>query len=116
MTDHEQRKFEDQLRQLKPGKLPEELVRQIQATVLSGPVPSPKAVAHSPGFLQILRWLIPAAAVLLVTAVVWRYRDNSGEQRMSVITSQENRGNAALKPSCIATATNNAAVRSSTAG
>ena len=88
MTEHEQERFEACLRQLKPGKLPEGLVERIQAEVTS-PAPSPITVPRAPGFLQILRWLIPATAVILITAVIWHRKENSSEQGLPELALQE---------------------------
>lgn len=97
MTDHEQQKFEARLRQLKPGKLPEELVARIQADVSIVPKSSPTTSNRSPGFLQILRWLIPATAAIVVTAIVWHRQPNSShELDLSNLNSQA--GSVAAEP------------------
>ena len=89
MTEHEQENFEAQLRQLKPGKLPEELVARIQAGVSTAAKCSRTVAKQSPDFLQILRWLIPATAAVVVTAVVWHRQPNSDGQGLSNLDSQE---------------------------
>ena len=92
MSDHEQDKFEAELRQLKPGKLPEDLVARIQTAVSTSPVHSSQTAPRAPlsaGFLQILRWLVPATAAILIAAVVWHRQQDSGEPVASTVASQE---------------------------
>jgi len=88
VTDQEQERFEAQLRQLKPGSLPEELVARIEAgmSTLPGDARRPQP---SPGLLQVLRWLIPATAAVVVTTVVWHRQSNSREPGLSNVASQE---------------------------
>ena len=89
MSDHEQEKFEAQLRQLKPGKLPENLATRIQDAVSSRSQSSTEPRRVTPGFLQILRWLVPATAAVIVTALLWQHQQNSGEQGVSSVDLQE---------------------------
>lgn len=89
MTDHEQEKFDAQLRQLKPAKLPEELVARIQAAVSSSTSSPRQTTQTSPSFLQILRWLIPATAVLIVVAALLHRQQNTREPALSNVASQE---------------------------
>jgi len=75
VTEHEQEGFEAQLRQVKPGGLPEELMVRLRTSVVSSPAATSRNSGQSrpsPDFLQILKWLIPATAAILITAVIWR--------------------------------------------
>lgn len=76
MTDREQQEFEAALRRTRPVKLPEELRSRLLAAA-----PSPKKARSAPpwpalavlGWLRVLRLAAPAAAVVLIAAViVWR--------------------------------------------
>ncbi|HEX5219631.1 MAG TPA: hypothetical protein VFZ59_08690 [Verrucomicrobiae bacterium] len=99
MSDHEQEKFEAQLRQLKPGKLPEDLVARIQDAVSSRPQTVITARQRAtPGFLQILRWLVPATAAVIVTTVLWQRQENSGEPGVSNVDLQGSVAATPLKP------------------
>jgi hypothetical protein len=78
MTDHEQEKFELQLRRTKPARPPEDFIGRLLAAepkVKASVEPAP-FVRPVPDFLrtmrQSLRWLIPATAVVLAVIVVWR--------------------------------------------
>ena len=80
MTDREQQEFEAALRGTRPVKLPEELRSRLLAAA-----PPTKARSAPPwpalavlGWLRVLRLALPAAAVVLVTAlVVWRNASTS---------------------------------------
>ena len=80
MTDREQQEFEAALRRTRPVKLPEELRSRLLAAA-----PPKKARSAPPwpalavlGWLRVLRLAIPAAAVVLVAAVVvWRHASPS---------------------------------------
>ena len=80
MTDREQQEFEAALRGTRPVKLPEELRSRLLAAA-----PPKKARSAPPwpalavmGWLRVLRLALPAAAVVLVTAlVVWRNASTS---------------------------------------
>ena len=72
MTDREQQEFEARLRRTRPVKLPEELRSRLLAAA-----PPTKARSAPPwpalavlGWLRVLRLALPAAAVVLVAAVV----------------------------------------------
>lgn len=75
MTDREQQEFEAALRGTRPVKLPEELRSRLLAAA-----PPKKARSAPPwpalavlGWLRVLRLALPAAAVVLIAAVVvWR--------------------------------------------
>ena len=76
MTDREQQEFEAALRKTRPVKLPEELRSRLLAAA-----PSPKKARSAPpwpalavlGWLRVLRLAVPAAAVVMIAAlVVWR--------------------------------------------
>ena len=75
MTDREQQEFEAALRRTRPVKLPEELRSRLLAAA-----PPKKARSAPPwpalailGWLRVLRLAVPAAAVVLIAAVVvWR--------------------------------------------
>jgi hypothetical protein len=103
VTDQEQERFETQLRQLKPGKLPEELVVRIQDAVGSRPESVTARPRHAgPGFLQILRWLVPATAAVIVTAVLWHRQQDSGEPGASNVDLMEGSvAGAPLKPESV---------------
>ena len=86
MTDHEQERFEASLRQLKPGKLPDDLVARVQSAVSSKPNLASSTARQGPSFpsfVQILRWLVPATAVLLVSVLFWYRQQVSIEQNPS---------------------------------
>ena len=89
MTDHEQEKFEAQLRQLKPGKLPEELVARIEATVSPSPKSPLTTAKQSVSLFQVLRWLIPATAALVVIAAIVHRQQDSGEPGLANPESPE---------------------------
>lgn len=89
MTDHEQTRFEAQLRQLKPGKLPEELVERIQTAVSVVPAPRAASARQFPGVLQFLRWLIPTAAAAGIALVVWHYERDTAQSGFSKGDAQE---------------------------
>ncbi len=75
MTDHELEQLEVELRQCQPAALPESLAARLRTTTHPAGVPSAKVVpatASSPNLRQLLRWLMPSAAVILVAAIVWR--------------------------------------------
>jgi hypothetical protein len=75
VTDHELEDFEVELRKSQPANLPESLVARLRTISPPTNVLSPKVVppsAPTPSLLHLLRWLIPAAAVILVSAVIWR--------------------------------------------
>ena len=75
MTDPELERFESELRRSKPARLPDHLVARLQTLELSNTDAAPKAVALATNSLsipQILRWLIPATAAILVVAAIWR--------------------------------------------
>jgi len=75
VTDREQQEFEARLRRTRPVKLPEELRSRLLAAA-----PPTKARSAPPwpalavlGWLRVLRLALPAAAVVLIAAVViWR--------------------------------------------
>jgi hypothetical protein len=75
MNYDEEEKFESELRRVKLVQLPEALVRRLHTMGTphrarsSGLAPSQATV---PKLMHILRWLIPATAVLLAAAVIWR--------------------------------------------
>lgn len=75
MTDHELKQLEVELRQCQPAALPESLAARLRTTTHTADAPSAKVVpatAFSPNLRQLLRWLLPVAAVILVTAVIWQ--------------------------------------------
>ena len=78
MNDHEQEKFEMQLRRIKPAKPPEEFLARMLAVKpeAKAPFASRPPVASIFDTLRMLpsalRWLIPATAVALTAVVVWR--------------------------------------------
>ncbi|MFO1512027.1 MAG: hypothetical protein U1F83_03790 [Verrucomicrobiota bacterium] len=83
MTDQELEKFEAELRQIKPVKLPDELVARLQASDLPAPARPQKTISQSTttlGFRQILRLLIPATAVICIVAVIWRGNQASNKK------------------------------------
>ena len=85
--DQEQDGFESELRRVKPGKLPEELMARLRAVELPNSVTSPDArlqTSGAPSLLQMLRWLIPATAAILITAVVWQGSRTSNQADQNV--------------------------------
>lgn len=92
MSDHDQEKFEAQLRRIKPAALPEDfnarlLAAQPKRDVLVGSVTFASIFQN---YLQLLRrslrWSIPAAAMILGVLVVWRESRPGG----SALDSQAN--------------------------
>lgn len=83
MTEQEQEKFEAELRRIKPDKLPAELVERLRAldppcAARSSAVTSPTST--TPTYLQVLRWLIPATAMILIAAVIWHGNQTSPQK------------------------------------
>ncbi len=81
MTEHEQNWFETELRQIRPRELPEEfqarlgnLEVSVAAPASAGRSPAP---ASPPVFALLLRWLLPATALVLTFAAI-RYGDRPG--------------------------------------
>ena len=76
MTDDEQEKFEVRLRRIEPAKPPEEFIARLLAAEPNPKVESPTPASSSLGYLLVLRrslrWLIPATAVALTAALIWR--------------------------------------------
>lgn len=82
MTELEQEELVAELRQIKPAKLPEDLMVRLRTIELDNPAPAPRTIAPSPlapSFLQLLRWLIPVTAAVLITAVIWRGKEGPTE-------------------------------------
>ena len=75
MTEHEQHEFEAELRQIKPRELPEELHACLRDLHLSVKAQAHQArsstPASPPAFVFLLRWLLPATALVLISAAVW---------------------------------------------
>jgi hypothetical protein len=78
MTEHEINEFEQQLRQVKPAKLPEEFATRLRTTepkLVAGPEAKPVTAAF-PEYLRMLRmslrWLIPATAMAVAVMVAWQ--------------------------------------------
>ena len=81
MTDKEQDRFEAELRQMRPAKPPEDfLARMLAAKFHPEETARPASPVVEPWKL-LLRWLIPATAVLLVAAAIWRGKTYSTSQR-----------------------------------
>ena len=78
MNDHEEEKFETQLRRIKPAKPPEAFTARLLAAMPEAKAAfesrSPASpISNCPQRLrQWLRWLIPATGAAIVAAVVWR--------------------------------------------
>ncbi len=98
MTDREQQEFEAALRGTRPVKLPEELRSRLLAAA-----PPKKARSAPPwpalailGWLRVLRLALPAAAVVLIAAVVvWR---NASPSRPNPAGSKSTSGILAAAP------------------
>jgi len=98
VTDREQQEFEAALRETRPVKLPEELRSRLLAAA-----PPKKARSAPPwpalailGWLRVLRLALPAAAVVLIAAVVvWR---NASPSRPSPAGSKSTSGILAAAP------------------
>jgi hypothetical protein len=98
VTDREQQEFEAALRRTRPVKLPEELRSRLLAAA-----PPKKARSAPPwpalaflGWMRVLRLALPAAAVVLIAAViVWR---NASPPKPSTISSNSKNGMVAAAP------------------
>ena len=98
MTDPEQQEFEAALRRTRPVKLPEELRSRLLAAA-----PPKKARSAPPwpalavlGWLRVLRLALPAAAVVLIAAVVvWR---NASTSKPGVTDQKSSTGMIAATP------------------
>ena len=78
MTDHELEEFEQQLRQTRPAKLPEDFAARLLAVEPkpdTGIAPKPAAPSF-PDYVRTLRlslrWLIPATAMAVAVMVAWQ--------------------------------------------
>jgi hypothetical protein len=76
MNDFDQEKFENELRGLKPAPPPGEFVARL---IESRPLPQPE-LRREPRrpltfnrWLPLFRWLVPAAALVMVAGAVWRW-------------------------------------------
>jgi hypothetical protein len=98
VTDREQQEFEAALRRTRPVKLPEELRSRLLAAA-----PPKKARSAPPwpalaflGWMRVLRLALPAAAVVLIAAViVWR---NASPPKRTPTTSTSKSGMIAAAP------------------
>jgi len=98
VTDREQQEFEAALRETRPVKLPEELRSRLLAAA-----PPKKARSAPPwpalaflGWMRVLRLALPAAAVVLIAAVlVWR---NASPRKSTPTTSKSKSGMIAAAP------------------
>jgi hypothetical protein len=98
VTGQEQQEFEAALRRTRPVKLPEELRSRLLAAA-----PPIKARSAPPwpalavlGWLRVLRLALPAAAVVLIAAVVvWR---SASPSKPKAINSTSNSGMVATTP------------------
>ena len=98
MTDREQQEFEAALRRTRPVKLPEELRSRLLAAA-----PPKKARSAPPwpalavlGWLRVLRLAVPAAAVVVIAAVVvWR---NASTSKSTATNSKSSTGMVANAP------------------
>jgi len=89
VTDHEQTKIEVGLRQIRPGKVPGELLERLRTVESLTPVAAHKArvpVFEAPRAFWCLRWLIPATAAVLIVAAI-RQAENSSNQPTGSTTS-----------------------------
>lgn len=83
MTDQEQVQFEAELRQIKPVKLPEELGIRLRALDSPNFARAPRTTSPplaTPGIVQILRWLIPATALIVITLALWPGKRTGNQQ------------------------------------
>lgn len=75
MTEHEQNQFEAGLRRIKPRELPEEFHARLRGLDLSVSALATEVRSTAPPSPPVtellLRWLLPAAAVILVTVAIW---------------------------------------------
>jgi hypothetical protein len=98
VTDREQQEFEAALRRTRPVKLPEELRSRLLAAA-----PPTKARSAPPwpalavlGWLRVLRLALPAAAAVLIAAViVWR---NASPSKLTATNPKSNTGMVATTP------------------
>ena len=93
MTDLEQENFEAELRRINPAKPPEEFV--VRLTAMKPPVKTcshevRRPVPAASDFVKLLRWLIPATAVVLAAAIVWRSNLPSASQQAIPATGPQN--------------------------
>jgi len=93
MTDHELDAFEQQLRQVKPAKLPEEFATRLRTTepkLVAGPEAKPVTAAF-PEYLRMLRmslrWLIPATAMAVAVIVAWQGSQPSAQRPRGSVTA-----------------------------
>ena len=86
MTDHELDAFEQQLRQVKPAKLPEEFVTRLRTTEpkLVAILESKPVAPAFPEYLRMLRmslrWLIPATAMAVAVMLAWQGSQPSAQR------------------------------------
>lgn len=79
MSDHEQERYEAELRRLQPARVPEHFMARLQA---ARPVAEParrtllQPTAGTPVWRVVLRWLAPALAVAVAGLLVGRTRFN----------------------------------------
>jgi hypothetical protein len=74
VSDREHEEFEVELRQIKPARLPDSFaahLRDLEPPRGAGTPEVSPPPARRPNFLYILRWLMPAAAVVLITFAIW---------------------------------------------
>ena len=75
MTDHEQDRFEAELRRMSPATPPESMMVRLLAAkrpALPRATESARDDSSIPSLVWLLRWLIPAAAVVIVSVTLWR--------------------------------------------
>jgi len=83
MTDHELETFAASLRQIKPGRLPEEFherLRSVPWQPVVPPIAHRQPIAVTANFGWLWRSLIPATAAIII-AVVWLGRQSSNSTR-----------------------------------
>lgn len=89
MTDHEQENFAASLRRIKPGPLPEDLRERLLAAEprrSATTTDAPRLGAVGPGLARLWQWLIPATAMLLCAAAIWRAGHSSTRTRSETTT------------------------------
>lgn len=81
MTEREEQAFEQQLRQFRPQPMPEELKCRLSSALTGAPESArPARKTSLPWGLLLLRWLTPVAAVVVLTAILWRSQNQVAER------------------------------------
>lgn len=82
MTEQEQERFEAGLRRIQPGRLPADLAARLRtAAATDQPHASGafRGTRVNPGLMQLLRWLLPATAAVVIVAAIWPRSPATGD-------------------------------------